>query len=44
MCPVRQVISMADIDALIQQFQGIKSQFSLCAEDKITILVGETKA
>lgn len=35
---------MADIDALIQQLQGMKSQLGLYAEAEITILVGATKA
>jgi hypothetical protein len=35
---------MADIDALIQQLQEVKSQLGLYAEDEITMLVGETKA
>jgi len=35
---------MADIDALIRQFQEIRSQLSLCAEAETTIVVGQTKA
>lgn len=35
---------MADIDALIQQLQEIRSQLSLYAEAEITIVLDETKA
>jgi hypothetical protein len=35
---------MADIDALIQQLQEVRSQLSLYVEAEITIVLGKTKA